>query len=56
MLSRGITTLDRAMEFFGCSELSDPLLMKDMETAAEVIRSALDEGKKITSATTTATA
>lgn len=48
MLSRGITSLDRAMEFFGCNELSDPLLMKDMETAAEVIRNALDEGKKIT--------
>ena len=48
MLSRGITSLDRAREFFGCSSLSDPLLMKDMEAAVEVIRSALDEGKKIT--------
>lgn len=48
MLSRGITTLDRAREFFGCSSLSDPLLLKDMETAVEVIRQALDEGKKIT--------
>lgn len=48
MLSRGITSLDRAREFFGCSSLSDPLLMKDMESAVEVIRSALDEGKKIT--------
>lgn len=48
MLSRGITTLDRAREFFGCSSLSDPLLMRDMEAAAEVIRQALDEGKKIT--------
>lgn len=48
MLSRGITTLDRAREFFGCSSLSDPLLLKDMESAVDVIRQALDEGKKIT--------
>lgn len=48
MLSRGINSLSRAKEFFGCSSLSDPLLMKDMETAAEIIRDALDEGKKIT--------
>lgn len=48
MLSRGINTLDRAKEFFGCSSLSDPLLMKDMEQAVEIIRQALDEGKKIT--------
>ena len=47
MLSRGITTLDRAREFFGCSSLSDPLLLKDMESAVDVIRQALDEGKKI---------
>ena len=48
MLSRGITTLDRAREFFGCSSLSDPLLLKDMESAVDAIRQALDEGKKIT--------
>ncbi len=48
MLSRGITTLDRAREFFGCSSLSDSLLLKDMESAVDVIRQALDEGKKIT--------
>lgn len=48
MLSRGITTLDRAREFFGCGSLSDPLLLKDMESAVDVIRQALDEGKKIT--------
>ena len=44
MLSRGITSLSRAQEFFGCSSLSDPLLLKDMETAADIIRAALDEG------------
>ena len=43
MLSRGINSLDRAKEFFGCSSLSDPLLMKDMEQAVEIIRAALDE-------------
>lgn len=48
MLSRGITSLDRAKEFFGCSSLSDPMLLRDMQTAVEVIRQALDEGKKIT--------
>ena len=48
MLSRGINSLDRAKEFFGCSSLSDPLLIKDMEQAVEIIRAALDEGKKIT--------
>ena len=48
MLSRGITTLDRAREFFGCSSLSDPLLMKDMESTVDVIRQALDEGMKST--------
>lgn len=48
MLSRGITSLDRAKEFFGCSSLSDPFLLRDMQTAVEVIRQALDEGKKIT--------
>lgn len=48
MLSRGITSLDKAKEFFGCSSLSDPLLMRDMEVAVEIIRKALDDGKKIT--------
>lgn len=48
MISRGINTPERVNEFFGCRELSDPFLMKDMETAVEIIRQALDEGKKIT--------
>lgn len=45
---RGVHTLERAREFFATSELSDPFLMRDMEQAVEIIRSALDEGKKIT--------
>ncbi|MGN1341332.1 MAG: single-stranded-DNA-specific exonuclease RecJ [Oscillospiraceae bacterium] len=48
MLSRGIASLERAQEFFGCRSLSDPLLIRDMEAAADIIRTALDEGKKIT--------
>ena len=48
MLSRGIGSLDRAREFFGCRSLSDPMCMTDMDAAVEVIRQALDLGKKIT--------
>ena len=48
MLSRGITSLELAQEFFGCRGFSDPLLIKDMETAVEIIRDAMNEGKKIT--------
>lgn len=48
MLSRGIGSLDRAREFFGCRSLSDPMYMTDMDAAVEVIRQALDLGKKIT--------
>lgn len=45
---RGITTLDAARDFFGYSSLSDPLLMRDADKAVEIIRDALDSGKKIT--------
>lgn len=48
MLSRGITTLEQARQFYGCNSLSDPMLMKDMDAAAGIIRQALDEGTKIT--------
>lgn len=44
---RGINTLEAARGFFGCRTLSDPLLMKDMSAAAEIIQAALDDGKKI---------
>ncbi len=47
LIRRGFTTLDSAREFFGCAELSDPYLMKDVGEAVELIRSALDEGRKI---------
>lgn len=48
MLSRGIGSLERAREFFGCRSLSDPMYMTDMDAAVDVIRQALDLGKKIT--------
>lgn len=48
LAARGIHDTERAREYFACSELSDPFLMRDMEQAVEIIRAALDEGKKIT--------
>ena len=48
LMRRGITTLDAAQKFFGGGGLSDPFLMNDMESAVEIIRDALDSGKKIT--------
>lgn len=47
LVRRGVNTTESAKEFFGCTELSDPLLMRDMQQAAEMIREAMDEGKKI---------
>lgn len=48
LLRRGIVTMDAARGFFGCKELSDPLLMSDMSAAVEIIENALAEDKKIT--------
>lgn len=48
LLSRGIYSPERAREFFACDSLSDPYLLRDMDKAVEIIRAALDEGKKIT--------
>ncbi len=45
---RGIHSVEQAQEFFVCSSLSDPFQLRDMDKAVEIIRSALDEGKKIT--------
>lgn len=47
LIRRGFTTLDAARKFFGCAELSDPYLMKDVGEAVELIREALDDGRKI---------
>ncbi|MCM1165785.1 MAG: single-stranded-DNA-specific exonuclease RecJ [Lachnospiraceae bacterium] len=48
LIRRGIVTLDGARAFFGCDRLSDPMLMSDMPQAVEMVRSALDEDKRIT--------
>lgn len=48
LVRRGVNTMEAAQNFFACQSLSDPLLMKDAEKAVEMIREALDEGKKIT--------
>lgn len=54
LASRGIDTMEKAMEFFnqnrqddGGEILSDPFLIKDMKKASEIILSAMDEGRKI---------
>ena len=48
LIRRGINTMEAAQEFFAGQNLSDPLLMKDTEKAVELIREALDDGRKIT--------
>lgn len=48
LVRRGINTLEGARDFFGCKSLSEPLLMRDVDKAVEMIRAALDEDKKIT--------
>lgn len=51
LVSRGIDTLERAVDFFNKSEdgepLSDPFLIKDMREASDILRTALEEGKNI---------
>ncbi len=51
LASRGIDTIEKAAGFFNQQEnaeiLSDPFLIKDMQEAADIIQSAVDEGKKI---------
>ena len=48
LLRRGINTMEAAQDFFACRSLSDPLLMTDVQEAVELIRAALDDGRKIT--------
>ncbi|MGN0649129.1 MAG: single-stranded-DNA-specific exonuclease RecJ [Oscillospiraceae bacterium] len=48
LLRRGISTNEKAAEYFACDSLSDPYLIKDMEQAVEIINTALDSGEKIT--------
>lgn len=48
LAGRGIRSVEQAQDFFACSSLGDPYLLRDMDRAVEIIREALDEGKKIT--------
>ncbi len=48
LVCRGIHGMEQAQEFFACSSLGDPFLLKDMDVAVDIIRSAMDEGRKIT--------
>lgn len=48
LLRRGITAMDEARGFFGCRDLSDPMLMSDMQAAVDIIENAFAEDKKIT--------
>lgn len=48
LAGRNILSRDDAEIFFNSEELSDPLLIADMEKAVETINSAVDGGEKIT--------
>ncbi len=50
LCSRGIDTIEKAQSFFDCCDeqsLSDPFMLKDMETAADIINEAIERGKLI---------
>lgn len=47
LLAGGFTSDSEVNGFYGCSELSDPFLMTDMQRAAEVIDSSAENGEKI---------
>lgn len=49
LLSRGIDTPEKIIEFFNASEaeLSDPYLLKDMDKAVKRIREGIDSGEKM---------
>lgn len=48
LLNRSILTREQADEFFNNEEISNPFNMTDMDKAAELISSAIEEGEKIT--------
>ena len=47
LVSRGIESIESAGRLLNVSELSDPLLLKDMDRAAERILAAVDSGERI---------
>ncbi len=47
LASQGCETIASAGERIGCTELSDPFLIRDMREAADCINEAIDSGKRI---------
>lgn len=47
LAARGYTTPDEVMNRLNVNELSDPFLIKDMQTAADTINQAIDNGNRI---------
>ncbi len=48
LISRGIQTVEQAQQFFNGNELSDPMLILDMDKAVNAIQNAIDNEEKIT--------
>ena len=48
LLNRSILTREQADDFFNNDEISNPFNMANMDKAAELISSAIEEGEKIT--------
>ena len=48
LVGRGIYTADQAQQYFNGTELSDPLLIADMDKAVQAIEEAVDNEVKIT--------
>ncbi len=47
LAAQGCETISQAAELIGCSELSDPFLLCDMQAAADRINEAVDAGERI---------
>ena len=47
LVSSGCISLEQAKQRIGCDSLSDPSLISDMQEAADLLLSAIDEGKRI---------
>ena len=48
LVGRGIYTAEQAQQYFNGTELSDPLLIADMDKAVQAIEEAVDNEVKIT--------
>ena len=48
LVGRGIYTAEQAQQYFNGTELSDPLLIADMDKAVQAIEAAVDNEVKIT--------